>query len=109
MFFKRLPGTENPCVPGSNPGPGTSKLKGLQLFGCDPLFCLWSIYGPSAYLFAPELTLPSQLYSISIKSLEESISPLQFLIDSYKQRVITNQQLSRRAPQQSEYSGNMDS
>jgi len=27
--FKKLPGTENPCVPGSNPGPGTNKTKGL--------------------------------------------------------------------------------
>ena len=34
---------EIPCVPGSNPGPGTNKLKGLQLFGCDSFF----VYGRS--------------------------------------------------------------
>ncbi len=52
--FGTLSRTENPCVPGSNPGLGTNKLKGLQLFGCDPFFCLWSFYGPSADFFAPD-------------------------------------------------------
>ena len=37
--------TENPRVPGSIPGLGTSKFKGLQSFGCSPFFVLWSPYG----------------------------------------------------------------
>ena len=30
--------TENPCVPGSIPGPGTNNLKRLSLFGLTAFF-----------------------------------------------------------------------
>jgi len=32
LYNTRETGTENPCVPGSNPGLGTNSLEGLQLF-----------------------------------------------------------------------------
>jgi len=31
--------TENPCVPGSIPGPGTSKFRGLNQSGLTSFFC----------------------------------------------------------------------
>ena len=38
LLINTITWTENPCVPGSNPGLGTSKFEGLQPNGCDPFF-----------------------------------------------------------------------